>query len=315
MKILTNIKNNPKKSIFGFIVVGFGGRWLHTKFTDYQFRLQKCREVFHRGKQPMNHLHPPKRIVLVLNPAAKHGKAGKLFKKNASPLLQLSGCEVKVFQLEYEGEGKSLMEELDLDGTDMVVAAGGDGTVNEVVTGLLRRKDHSRWVNIPLGIIPLGALNTVCQRLSSPNSFNSQAKWIISCTNHILDSNTRYVDALEVKSDVGKQTFALTDFAWGSYRDAFHKEPKYWYFGPIKRHMAYFISALKSKIQTPKQFQLAYNEPTLIHDKVETTPIIPMGQNVDFGNIIWKVFGSLLPSWFVSGGAEQEGNRRRHGGR
>lgn len=43
-------------------------------------------------------------------------------------------------QTDYEGQAKKLMELMEQ--TDMLIVAGGDGTVQEVITGLLRRPDH-----------------------------------------------------------------------------------------------------------------------------------------------------------------------------
>lgn len=44
------------------------------------------------------------------------------------------------FQTDYEGQAKKLMELMEQ--TDMLIVAGGDGTLQEVVTGLLRRPDQ-----------------------------------------------------------------------------------------------------------------------------------------------------------------------------
>lgn len=43
-------------------------------------------------------------------------------------------------QTDYEGQAKKLMELMER--TDMLIVAGGDGTVQEVITGLLRRPDQ-----------------------------------------------------------------------------------------------------------------------------------------------------------------------------
>lgn len=43
-------------------------------------------------------------------------------------------------QTDYEGQAKKLMELMEQ--TDMLIVAGGDGTMQEVVTGLLRRPDQ-----------------------------------------------------------------------------------------------------------------------------------------------------------------------------
>lgn len=65
-----------------------------------------------------------------------------------------------------EGEAKDLAGALAK--TDIVIIAGGDGTVAEVITGLLRREDEqavsSNWT---LGIIPVGATNSLARILYS----------------------------------------------------------------------------------------------------------------------------------------------------
>lgn len=43
-------------------------------------------------------------------------------------------------QTDYEGQAKKLMELMEQ--TDMLIVAGGDGTLQEVITGLLRRPDQ-----------------------------------------------------------------------------------------------------------------------------------------------------------------------------
>lgn len=45
-----------------------------------------------------------------------------------------------LLQTDYEGQAKKLMELMEQ--TDMLIVAGGDGTVQEVITGLLRRPDQ-----------------------------------------------------------------------------------------------------------------------------------------------------------------------------
>lgn len=49
--------------------------------------------------------------------------------------------------------------------TDMLIVAGGDGTLQEVVTGLLRRADQEKMSNTPIGFIPLGSHNSISPSL------------------------------------------------------------------------------------------------------------------------------------------------------
>lgn len=66
---------------------------------------------------------------------------------------------------EEEGQAKALMEIMD--NTDCVIVAGGDGTVHETLTGLLRRPDcHLAVKRFPIGIVPVGKNNTIAYNLN-----------------------------------------------------------------------------------------------------------------------------------------------------
>lgn len=53
---------------------------------------------------------------------------------------------------------------LDIDNYSAIVAVGGDGTLHEVVNGLMRRSDKKK---IPMGFIPAGTGNDFCRNFSN----------------------------------------------------------------------------------------------------------------------------------------------------
>lgn len=90
------------------------------------------------------------KALLILNPLA--GRI--LFEKDhckSTALLEEAGWQVTVRRTEFPGHGVSLARE-GKDRYDLVVACGGDGTVNEVVNGLAGSPT-------PLGVIPMGTVN------------------------------------------------------------------------------------------------------------------------------------------------------------
>jgi diacylglycerol kinase (ATP) len=73
-------------------------------------------------------------------------------------------------------------------GRDLIIAAGGDGTLNEIVNGIARSASHVR-----LGMIPLGTGNDFARSLKLPNDFESALEIL-------KEDRTRYVDLVRVTS-------------------------------------------------------------------------------------------------------------------
>ncbi|KFQ59912.1 hypothetical protein N334_12375, partial [Pelecanus crispus] len=224
---------------------------------DNLLRRAACQEAQAFGNQLIPSSMPLKKATVFLNPAACKGKARNLFEKNAAPILHLSGLDVTVVKTDYEGQAKKLLELME--NTDLIIIAGGDGTVQEVVTGLLRRADEAVFSKIPIGFIPLGKTCTLSHTLY-PESTN-QVQHITNATLAILKGETVPLDVLQIKGEKEQPVFAVTGLRWGSYRDAGVKVSKYWYLGPLKTKAAHFFSTFKEWPQK-HQADLMYLGPT-----------------------------------------------------
>lgn len=79
--------------------------------------------------------------LIILNPAARSEKAGRL-----SDRLQSLCGDAEIRQSAHPGDAEQIAREGIAQGFSTIVAAGGDGTVNEVVNGLMtsvRKESHS----------------------------------------------------------------------------------------------------------------------------------------------------------------------------
>ncbi|NXU72932.1 AGK protein, partial [Oreotrochilus melanogaster] len=224
---------------------------------DNLLRRAACQEAQTFGNQLIPSSMPLKKATVFLNPAACKGKARNLFEKNAAPILHLSGLDVTVVKTDHEGQAKKLLELME--NTDLIIIAGGDGMVQEVVTGLLRRADEAVFSKIPIGFIPLGTTCSLSHTLY-PESTN-QVQHITNATLAILKGETVPLDVLQIKGEKEQPVFALTSLRWGSYRDAGVKVSKYWYLGPLKTKAAHFFSTLKEWPQK-REAALMYLGPT-----------------------------------------------------
>ncbi|MFF5481708.1 diacylglycerol/lipid kinase family protein [Streptomyces sp. NPDC012935] len=106
------------------------------------------------------------RALLVVNPAATTTSA-----RTRDVLIHALASEMKLEAVttEYRGHARDLgRQAADSDDVDLVVALGGDGTVNEVVNGLLHNgPDPDRLPR--LAVVPGGSTNVFARALGLPN--------------------------------------------------------------------------------------------------------------------------------------------------
>lgn len=114
-------------------------------------------------------------IGILFNPTAQGEKALRFRER----LLEL-GSGVRVMPTRGPGDARVLAAELAREGVETLVAAGGDGTVNEVLNGLADvpgALDRTR-----LALIPLGTVNVLAKELGIPSEFD--AAWKIVQQGH-----------------------------------------------------------------------------------------------------------------------------------
>lgn len=107
-----------------------------------------------------SYLASKKNILFVVNPLS-HGLKGRNLKKIIKQYLDESKFEYEVQYTEYVNHAFEITKAAVAQNIDIVVAVGGDGTVNEVGKALI----HS---NVALGIIPLGSGNGLAGHLRLP---------------------------------------------------------------------------------------------------------------------------------------------------
>jgi diacylglycerol kinase family enzyme len=98
-------------------------------------------------------------ILVIFNPAARSERArGFLRRIEALPRARLQPTTAP-------GDARRFAHEGAKGGARMVVAAGGDGTINDVVNGLAGS-------NVALGILPIGTMNVFASELGLPSDLD-----------------------------------------------------------------------------------------------------------------------------------------------
>ena len=120
-----------------------------------------------------------RKIVFILNPiSGTNSKAGipKLIEKTINKDL----FDYEIIPTEYAGHASKIATEAKEQGVNVVVAVGGDGTVNEVARAIV----HS---DTALGIIPCGSGNGLARHLLLPMNIRKAIEVINKCEIHDLD--------------------------------------------------------------------------------------------------------------------------------
>jgi diacylglycerol kinase (ATP) len=122
---------------------------------------------------------------VILNPHAGRSKSGKVLPAIRSA-LEAAGLQYDLVTPAVKGEAKQIAMKAAAANYSSVVAAGGDGTVGEVLNGLIAAADDGP--TCPLGILPLGTGNDFSDMAGIPRDLVSAAK-------AIKRGYTRQVDA------------------------------------------------------------------------------------------------------------------------
>lgn len=107
-----------------------------------------------------------KKLLFVYNP-----RAGKeMLKPRLSDVLDIfvkAGYEVTVHPTQAYRDAYYQIKEYEVGKYDLVACSGGDGTIDEVATGMMKRREMGKDV-VPVGYIPAGTTNDFAKSLHIP---------------------------------------------------------------------------------------------------------------------------------------------------
>ena len=122
-----------------------------------------------------------KKLMLIINPSAGKG-AYKVNLGEALQVLDMGGYRTSLFFTSGQGDATEYAASYAMD-YDTVACIGGDGTLSEVISGLMELDSPP-----PLGYIPMGTANDVATTLALPkNNTVAAARRIVHGTAHPFD--------------------------------------------------------------------------------------------------------------------------------
>ncbi|MCI9217173.1 YegS/Rv2252/BmrU family lipid kinase [Lachnospiraceae bacterium 42-17] len=147
-----------------------------------------------------------KRLLFIYNPHA--GK--ELLRPKVSDIVDIfvkAGYEVTIYPTQAYRDAHKKIREYDAKTYDLVVCSGGDGTIDEVVSGMMKRKERN-----PIGYIPTGTTNDFANSLHIPKGLlkaadNAVNGTVFSCdVGRFNDDTFVYIAAFGLFTDVSYET-------------------------------------------------------------------------------------------------------------
>ena len=147
-----------------------------------------------------------KKMLFIYNPRA--GKAK--IKSNLLDIIDIftkAGYEVTAYPTQAKGDGQRAVRERKTEYYDLVVCSGGDGTLDEVVSGMMQCEKKTA-----IGYVPAGSTNDFANSLKIPKNMLSAAQVIVGGNTFGCDIGTFnddffvYIAAFGVFTDVSYET-------------------------------------------------------------------------------------------------------------
>jgi len=146
---------------------------------------------------------PKHKTKLILNPNADMGRAWRLAADLRAIVDEFGGCDWA--GTVYPTHATELAQQAAEEGYELIIAAGGDGTVHEVVNGLMQIKPEKRPA---LGALPLGSGNDFSHAIGISTDLPSALR-------QILTGKPKKIDIGVIEDDRGRREYFDNTFGIG----------------------------------------------------------------------------------------------------
>jgi YegS/Rv2252/BmrU family lipid kinase len=166
-----------------------------------------------------------KRFAVVVNPRGGTQR-GRSVLDLVEPVFRSAGAELEIHVTQHCGHATEIAQRLDLSSCDGLCVIGGDGTVHEVVNGLMQQDGP---VRVPLGIIPAGTGNTLHQHVELEHP--------IEAARTICAGVTQPLDVARVTL-ADRVIYCVNIIGWGAVADINATAEKLRFLGAVRYSLA-----------------------------------------------------------------------------
>jgi diacylglycerol kinase (ATP) len=125
-------------------------------------------------------------IQIVINPTAGSGKANRVAYTLLQKIKPATSSDIQLCYTGKKGDATAITRRAVSEGASMIIAVGGDGTINEVVNGFFLGKKPINPL-CELGIINCGTGGGFAKTLNNPGSVQEQIELLFRSESALLD--------------------------------------------------------------------------------------------------------------------------------
>lgn len=181
-----------------------------------------------------------KRYMVIYNPSSGREMAANKIFQAAKIAVEKKDLEITFYATKKKGDATLKAMDACSEEYDMIIACGGDGTVHEVVDGIMQSEKRTK-----LAILPAGTVNDFAQQLGLPNESYDFADMLL---------NERFEQV-----DVGRidGTYFVNVVCGGAFSDIAHSvnTDSKTFFG---KYAYYFQAAVDIPGQLDKSYKIKY---------------------------------------------------------
>ncbi|VDN35976.1 unnamed protein product [Gongylonema pulchrum] len=247
---------HKKKSAFAAVLAYYiAGKTLRWK-RDCDIRAVYAQQAKRFGDMPLAETERLRRVTVLVD--AKSGSAFDCFSKNALPLLHLAGLKVDLIRATDRSQFEAVAGNIDTTECDALYIVGDDSALSAALTAIYSKNDAAA---VPIGVFPGGSENKSLANLV-PNVFVLQNDIRPYCESAmaLIENTVRpvYLSKVNIESldanvaeETKKPLYGIAGLHAGWYDRVEKNKLKLWYWGQLKRWVAYTTATIRSLKQHP----------------------------------------------------------------
>ncbi|XP_017114691.1 ceramide kinase [Drosophila elegans] len=177
-----------------------------------------------------------RRLLVFINPYGGRKAGSQTYERHVKPIFQLAGVDATCITTQRANQVKDILLSHDLGVYDAVCCVGGDGTVAEVINGLIFRQMRELGLDeqrppyiprpaLPVGVIPAGSTDTIAYSMHGTADVRTAAI-------HVILGQHRGLDVCSVSNGQSLIRFCASVLSYGYLGDVAAQSENYRWMGP-----------------------------------------------------------------------------------